>query len=140
MNRKLLDDTGRVYAGFGFPPIDVDDRLEGSRVGDFMAAFGLELGAGDIDESAGAGGDPLQCLRQQLLGTARSIRTRSGPTTVLHALLLEDDQTLGRIAAKLHADPRDLELSLNALMELGWVKVNDSGPLKRYMVPGIESD
>ena len=137
MKNHLSEDVDRIYPGFGFPPIDIDVRpSEAHRLEDFMAALGIDAGDESSEVAPVVLGE-VHGLRRQLLDTGRSIRRGSGPETVLHALLLEDGQTLGRVAAKLHKDPRDCEFDLTALVDMGWVQVDDSGPLKRYTLPGI---
>lgn len=132
-----LEGVRAPYKGFGPPPVDYDLRTRGSRLGNFVAALDIPLGKlGEVYDEDVRRAD-LNHLREQILETGRAIREGSTPHTVLHALLLEDEQTLGRIAAKLHRDPRDLELSLGVLVRLGWVAVEGSGPLSRYTLPGI---
>jgi hypothetical protein len=74
----------------------------------------------------------LLMLRNEIEETARSVRHRRSPETVLHALLLKDNQTVGQISAMVHRDPRDLELALDALISLSLVRVDKTKHLERY--------
>lgn len=146
MQEKLARSASGIYAGFGILPIDI---VPPSRANDLIHALDIQTGQAVRSPAASAvlpedsvkeifrARELKDAFRQQLIETGRSIRAGRGPQTVLHALLLEDRQSLGRIAAKLHSDPRDLELSLSILVDIGWVQVDDSGPLKRYTLPGI---
>lgn len=140
MKEQLARNVSGVYPGFGILPIDM---VAPSRANDLLVALDVHAPQHHQPDSVTPPDEIFRerelkdAFRRQLLETGRSIRTGRGPRTVLHALLLEDGQTLGRIAAKLHSDPRDLELSLSILVDIGWVQVDDSGPLKRYTLPGI---
>jgi hypothetical protein len=78
----------------------------------------------------------LSTIQRELIGTAHSIRADGEPKTVLHALLLEDDLTLGRIAGTIHQDPRDLAFQLEALCDLGWVRRQGGDGPERYSLVG----
>ena len=76
--------------------------------------------------------DNLKVLRREMEETGRSIRRGASPSTVLHALLLQDDQTIGQIAAATHRDPRDLHLAIDSLVALSLVRVDATRHLSRY--------
>jgi hypothetical protein len=91
-------------------------------------------------EDAGAEFTPnevLGIIYREVLATGRSIRNSRGPSTVLHALILQDQLSLGQIAGIVHQDPRDLEMQVRALASLGWVREDDRNGLTKYSLTGL---
>lgn len=72
-------------------------------------------------------------LMQHVRATLISLHQGTGePKTALHALMLEDNQTIGRIAAQLHQPPDTFMPDLGVLVETGWVEIDKSTPLTTY--------
>jgi hypothetical protein len=138
-NRIGLEQADTTYPGFGLPLLEQGGRQRRSLDDLFRETFPLVT-----DVSPGVLADPelveyVPIIRDELVGTARSIRAGRGPQSVLHALLLEDDQTVGQVAAMLHRDPRDLELAFVALQKIGWLRsITVDGPLPRFRLVGLD--
>jgi hypothetical protein len=73
---------------------------------------------------------------RELASTARSVKAGGTPATVLHALMQEGPLAAGEIAGIVHSDPRDNDVTLSTLIELGVVEVDDSRPMPRYFITG----
>ena len=78
-------------------------------------------------------------IKKQLTSTFDSIRHYPHePQTILHALMLRDEQTIGQISARLHVDPRTLASDVGILIETGLAQVVGEGPLTRYSMLGSD--
>jgi hypothetical protein len=129
-----LEDVHKVYPGFGPPPL-IQRGPRGGTLEDLLPDGTPAEAVGQRTEHDEALHEEI--VRREVLETARAIRSNSGPTTVFHALLLADGQTLGQLAAKLHLDPRELELPLQVLVSEGWAIEDASSRLHRYSLLGL---
>ena len=120
----LSEAVDGVWTGYGPPPIYMPKEK-----GPSFAEFYKQ--------------DLEQRFRAHLSKTYMSIREggNGSPQTVMHALILGDQQTIGDIAARMHADPRLLRADLSMLSETGWLISDTSdSDLTRYTLQVPETD
>jgi hypothetical protein len=129
-DRITLDQVDRVFSGIGLPPVDQRSTSPIS-LHEFLAAETSHV-SDELD-----GSEALQTAFREVLEIARALRRGEEPRSPLYALFFEDSVTLGDIAGRLHTDPRDLEVSLQALVQIGWVSKDDSRPRVRYSLIGL---
>lgn len=123
--RIRLDQVdARIYPGFGPPPVDQMPDMESERqeMLRLLDSSSEEI----VTNSSQAAGErtaqrDVECALTELVEIGRGVRRGVEPRSALYVLLYTDNLTIGEIAGTMHADPRDIEISLDALVRLGWV-------------------
>jgi len=126
-----LDKVHDVYEGYGLPEVRVDSRPRGWQLVEDLSPLDLAKSPSLLDLDPSERASAFRALRRQLRQLASAVREDAEPTNVLHALVLEDSQTIGQLAAKMHGAPLEFEGDLQQLVVLGLVVI-EPGPLPRY--------
>ena len=89
-------------------------------------------------ESEGPSPEELEVVREEMVETWRSLRKRGEPQTIVHALVLRDGLSLGRLAAQARLDIPEAQDRLIALEATGVVVAQyDDDGYALYRLAGL---